>query len=115
MQEIELKKRPRLLTTVCILGFIWIVFSFPGVFSPSIKKLGDWYPALFGLLVACNFISFIGVWHMKRWGVHLFAIIFFIKELVLVFINDVNVFAILFSLFFLISMIIYYKKMDSNL
>ena len=115
METTTLKKRPKLLTVVCVLGFTWIVFSFPGVFSPSIKKLGDWYPALFGLIVAFNFISFIGVWHMKRWGVNLFAIAFFIKEMVLLLINDVSIIGIVFSTFFLISMMVHYKRMDINL
>lgn len=110
-----LHTRPKLLTVVCVMGFIWIVFSFPGVFAPSVKKLGDWYPALFGLLVASNFISFIGVWHMKRWGVNLFTITFFVKEIVLILINDINYIGIPVFLFFLISMIVHYKKMDVNL
>jgi Zn-dependent protease len=108
-------KRPLLIRIVCILGFIWIVFSFPSVFSPSIKKMGDWYPALFGLIVASSFISYIGVWHMKRWGVQLFIITFFIKEILLVMVEDISYVGIAFSLFFLISMLLYYKRMDLNL
>ena len=108
-------KRPTLISIVCILGFIWIVFSFPSVFSPTIKKMGDWYPALFGLIVACSFISYIGVWHMKRWGVQLFMITFFVKETILIVVNDVSYVGIVFSLFFLISMISFYKRMDLNL
>lgn len=108
-------KRPILIKIICILGFIWIVFSFPSVFSPSVKKMGDWYPALFGLIVACSFISYIGVWHMKRWGVQLFAITFFVKESVLFFVDDLNYLGILFSAFFLISMLFFYKRMDFNL
>ena len=113
--EATVRKRPILLTIVCILGFVWIVFSFPAVFSPSVKKLGDWYPALFGLIVASSFISYIGVWHMKRWGVSLFAITFFIKEVILVLINDVNYIGIGFSLFFIVPMLVFYKRMDANL
>lgn len=113
--ESVVRKRPGLITTVCVLGFIWIVFSFPAVFSPSVKKLGDWYPALFGLIVAVNFISYIGVWHMKRWGADLFIITFFIKEILLLFINDVSYAGIVFSVFFIISMVFFYKRMDVNL
>jgi hypothetical protein len=108
-------KRPGLITAICILGFIWIVFSFPGVFAPSLKKLGDWYPALFGILVATSFISYIGLWHMKRWGVQLFVISFFIKETLLVLIDDVSYVGILFSVFFIVSMLPFYKRMDVNL
>lgn len=109
------RKRPGLLTVVCILGFIWIVFGFIGVFSPSVKKLGDWFPALFGLMVAANFMAFIGIWHMKRWGVYVFAIAFFIKEIVLILIDDVSIVGVVFSLFFLGSMFAYFKRMDVNL
>ncbi|MCW3104820.1 MAG: hypothetical protein JWO09_3260 [Bacteroidetes bacterium] len=108
-------KRPVLITIVCILGFTWIVFSFPGVFAPSLKKLGDWYPALFGILVATSFISYIGLWHMKRWGVQLFLISFFVKETLLVLINDVSYAGIFFSAFFICSMLPFYKRMDVNL
>lgn len=108
-------KRPGLISVVCILGFIWIVFSFPSVFSPTIKKMGDWYPALFGLIVTSSFISYIGVWHMKRWGVQLFIITFFVKETILILVNDLSYVGVVFSLFFLISMIAFYKRMDLNL
>lgn len=108
-------KRPVLIRIICILGFIWIVFSFPSVFSPSVKKLGDWYPAIFGLIVASSFISYIGVWHMKRWGVQLFAITFFVKEALLFLVNDISYPGIVVSAFFLVSMLLFYKRMDLNL
>lgn len=113
--ESIIRKRPKLVTLVCVLGFIWIVFSFPAVFSPSVKKLGDWYPALFGLIVAMSFISYIGVWHMKRWGVSLFIIAFFIKEMILILINDINYIGIIFSALFISIMVFFYKRMDVNL
>jgi len=113
--ESIIRQRPKLLTLVCVLGFIWIVFSFPAVFSPSVKKLGDWYPALFGLIVAISFIAFIGVWHMKRWGASLYIIAFFIKEIILILINDINYIGIIFSALFIIIMVFYYKRMDVNL
>ena len=118
MLETVIKKRPVLISIVCVLGYIWIVFSLPGVFSPAVKKLGDWYPALFGLLVAASFISYVGVWHMKRWGVNLFIITFFVKEILLILINDTGVefyTGLTFSVFFITTMIVFYKRMDVNL
>lgn len=112
------KKRPGLLTVICIIGYLWIVFTFPGIFSPFIKKLGDWYPAIYGLLVAGSFISFVGVWHMKRWGVELYICTFFAKQIFLFLIDDYGFgtyFGILLSIFFIISFLIFYKKMDVNL
>ena len=113
--ETAIRKRPVLITTVCIIGFIWIVGSLPAVFSPSIKKLGDWYPALFGFLVAACFISYIGLWHMKRWGAHVFIGAFFLKEIILIIIDDVSYPGIVISVFFIACMTAYYKKMDVNL
>jgi Zn-dependent protease len=108
-------KRPGWLKLVCILGFIWITFSFLFVFAPSVKKMGDWYPAIYGLLVASGFMSYIGVWHMKRWGVQLFIITFFVKESILVLVNDVNYIGVAFSVLFMIPMVAYYRRMDLNL
>lgn len=108
-------KRPALLTVVCILGFIWIVFSFIGVFNPALKKMGDWYPAFFGLIVAGTFMSYIGVWHMKRWGVQLFAICFSVKTAALILMEDLSYVGLVFSLFFISSMVPFYKRMDNNL
>ena len=113
--EAVVRKRPVLISIVCVLGFIWIVFSFIGVFSPSLKKIGDWYPAIFGTLVATTFISYIGLWHMKRWGCQLFIISFFIKEMLLVVIDDVNYIGIGFSVFFICSILPFYKRLDLNL
>ena len=112
--ESVIRKRPLLISIVCILGFIWIVFSLPAVFSPTVKKLGDWYPALFGFIVAASFISYIGVWHMKRWGCSLFIITFFIKEIILIITEDVSASGIIFSLFFICTMVAYFKRMDVN-
>ena len=74
------KRRPLLISIICIIGFIWIVFTFPGVCSPFMKKIGNWVPALYGFIIACSFISYVGVWHMKKWGVHLYIITICIKE-----------------------------------
>ena len=110
-----IEKRPKLLTIVCVCGFFWIVFSFPSVFSPSVKKLGDWYPAMFGLIVAITFISYIGLWHLKRWGVSLFLIAFFIKQSLLLLINDLSYPGLVISILFIFVIVFYYKQMDVNL
>ncbi|MGZ4056270.1 MAG: hypothetical protein ACXVPU_10960 [Bacteroidia bacterium] len=108
-------KRPVIIKIICILGFISIVFNFLSVFSPSIKRMGDWYPALFGLLVATSFISYIGLWHMKRWGVQLFIITFFVKEVVNIMTGDLNLVPIIITALYMIPMLLFYKRMDMNL
>ena len=113
-----LTKRPILLTLTCIAGYIWVTISFPGIFSPAIKKLGDFYPALFGLIIASTFISLVGVWYLKKWGVQLYILTFFAKQILLLFINDtgtMTVIGIVFSIIFIIIFLVFYKRMDENL
>ena len=111
-------KRPLIIQIICIIGFLWIVLTFPGVFSPSIKKLGVFMPAIYGLIVAATFISFIGVWHMKRWGSELYVISFCAKILFFVWTQSFgmgNIPGIVISSFFIITFLFFYKKMDINL
>jgi hypothetical protein len=111
-------KRPLAISVICVIGFLWVTLSFPAVFSPSVKKLGDFVPALYGLLVAGSFIAYIGLWHMKQWGVLLFMAVFFIKTLFLVLINDLGggtILGILLSVTFIGILIRHFPKMDVNL
>lgn len=114
MQAVK-KKRPVLISIICIIGYIWIVVTFPGMFSPAVKKIGAWYPALYGIFVASNFISFIGAWNMKRWGAELFIVTFFVKQVVNFMANDVSFVGIFLSVLFIIVFVVYYRRMDVNL
>jgi hypothetical protein len=111
-------KRPWPITLVCILGYIWMILVLPGMFSPDVKKIGDFVPMIYGLILAFSFISFIGVWHMKRWGVELYLLIFFIKTSFFLLTDQLNYSAysgIFFSLIFIVIFSFYYKRMDRNL
>ena len=111
-------KRPVVVSIVCIIGFIQVVFSFPGVFSPSVKRLGDFYPALYGIVITLNFIAYIGTWHMKRWGVILLISAFFIKQLINIVTNDYGVYTIIGILTGVTCITIlcfFYKQMDVDL
>jgi hypothetical protein len=110
--------RPTIITIICILGYLWILFTFPGVFSPETKKLGDWIPAIYGLIIAGTFISFIGIWNMKRWGVEWYISFFCIKSIFFVMTDQLGIssyIGMLFSIAFIMIFFFYYKKMSLNL
>lgn len=112
------EKRPLILTIICIIGYIWIIGTFPGVFSPSVKKLGAFVPAIYGLIIAGTFISFIGIWYMKRWGVEAYILMFFAKQIFLWLTGDTGFstfLGIAFSAWFIITFFFFYRKMDVNL
>lgn len=110
--------RPKLITTVTSIAIVFILLSFPMLFMPSIKKLGDFIPLILGVIITLQFVSLIGVWHMKKWGVELFLIMFFVRILLFSWLNLNNwsfYFNIFYSIVFIICFLLHYKKMDANL
>jgi hypothetical protein len=110
-------KRPLIVSIISIIGWIMVVLSFVYAFSPNVKKIGEFYPALYSFVVCLQFISFVGIWYMKKWGVHLLVIAFFSKNILLVFMNSFTYADITFliSAIFLIILLFFYRKMDINL
>lgn len=111
-------KRPKIITLICVLGFIWIVFTFPGMFSPETKKMGDWVPAIYGFVIALSFISFIGVWNLKRWGVEMYIGVFVAKLIFFLLTDQLNgttYAGVVFSVWFIITFLFYYRRFDPNL
>lgn len=108
-------KRPVIITVLAITGILWSLLNFVFVFSPFIKKINDWAPAVYGLLVALQFIAFIGIWHMKRWGVLMFIITIFGKLTFSIIHNDVSYASLTLSIIILIFLLIFYKRMIKEL
>lgn len=110
--------RPRIITIICIIGYLAVLFTFPQVFSPPIKKLGMLMPAVFGILVSAQFIACVGVWYYKRWGVELYLIAFFAKTIFFMTTGQTGFsfyFGGLISLVSIILLLKYYRKMNPNL
>lgn len=109
------RKRPVLLSIVTIIGFIFTVFQFGIMMMPSIRKVGLFAPALYGLLVTVTFIALIGAWHMKRWGVEMLLYAAFAKMLYLSLIDELGVPGIVFMVLLIVGTLPFYKRMDRNL
>lgn len=111
-------KRPKIISFICIIGYLSVVFTFPQVFSPAVKKLGVLMPALYGILVAANFIGCVGIWYFKQWGVQLYLAAFFAKILFNLLVNETgSIFYanIFISLIFSLILLRFYPKMSPNL
>lgn len=107
--------RPVILTVICIVGILWSLMNFIFVFSPFIKKISDWAPAIYGIIVALQFISFIGIWHMKRWGVTLCISAFFTKIIFSILVDDINYVGIILSVIFTVFFLVFYRRMEDEL
>jgi hypothetical protein len=75
-------------------------------------------PAVYGILVACNFISCVGIWFFKQWGVQLYIVSFFAKTLFFVLLKQYS-FSLYLSSFvsiiFIFILLRFYPKMSQNL
>ncbi|MES2679510.1 MAG: hypothetical protein V4635_06475 [Bacteroidota bacterium] len=111
-------KRPKIISFICIVGYLSVLLAFPQVFSPQVKKLGALMPALFGVLVAANFIACVGIWYYKQWGVQLYLLSFFAKILFNLSIDDLGFgfyFNLTLTVLFIFALLRFYPKMDRNL
>ncbi len=77
------KKRPLVITIVCILAFVGLISLIPSIFSSEAKAVGNWYPPYLGFNVMMGLVAFIGLWRMKKWSVILYALFLGINQIVL--------------------------------
>ena len=110
--------RPKIITIVSVIAIILVLLAFPMLFIPSIKRMGDFVPMTLGIIITLQFVSVIGIWHMKRWGVQLFIIMFTIRVITFMFLELYGFrfyFNIFYSLLFLVFFLMHYRDMDKNL
>jgi len=78
---------PKDIRIVTIIALILVLLAFPMLFTPSIKRMGDFIPMILGIIITLQFVSLIGIWHMKQWGVQLFIIMFCIRVITFMFLD----------------------------
>jgi hypothetical protein len=76
-------QRPFPITLICLIGFIGVLISIPLIFSPFVSMFGAWYPPYLALSVVVGFVSMLGLWKMRRWGLFLYTAAFFINQIIL--------------------------------
>jgi hypothetical protein len=107
--------RPKVITVACILGFLLVILGMPAVFSPDTRKLGDFFPALYGALISLRFIGYIGLWHYKRWGVEMFLTTFVAQLIADILFTSVNPVSVIYHVAVFTLLVFHYRKMDRNL
>jgi hypothetical protein len=108
-------KRPTILTVLCIISFAYAVLGFPTIFSPFIKKQGDFFPAFTGILISLEFISVVGVWYMKKWGLSIYLLTAMLNQSLLIYIDNWAMYKLALPMLFIIVTVFFYKQMDDNL
>lgn len=111
-------KRPKILS---ILGVAWYIISagqIIAISAPAIRDISSWYPMLYGSIIALRFISIVGIWHMKKWGVELFVYVTIAKIITQVLVGDFGGGAVadsFLSAMLIIIALFYYKRMGRDL
>ena len=111
-------QRPKSISIITVTAIVLVLLAFPMLFTPSIKRMGDFVPMVLGIIITLQFVSLIGIWHMKQWGVQLFIIMFCVRVITFMFLDLYTFrffFNILYSIVFIIFFLIHYRKMDTNL
>lgn len=75
-------------------------------------------PALYGILVASHFISCVGIWYFKQWGVQLYLLAFFAKTLFYLGTDQMGFsfyFGVVLTLVFGSILLKHYPRMNPNL
>ena len=111
-------QRPKSISIITITAIVLVLLAFPMLFTPSIKRMGDFVPMILGIIITLQFVSLIGIWHMKQWGVQLFVIMFCLRLITFMFLDLYTFrffFNIFYSIIFIVFFLIHYRKMDSNL
>ena len=107
--------RPNAISLICLMGFAVSVSGFPGIFSPFVKKKGDWFPALSGMITALEFIAVVGTWYMKKWGGYLYLMSALASQIVALMIDNWSPIKAIIPSVFLCVYLFHQKKMDTNL
>jgi len=113
-----LVQRPKSISVITVTAIVLVLLAFPMLFTPSIKRMGDFVPMVLGIIITLQFVSLIGIWHMKQWGVQLFIMMFCIRIITFMFLDLYTFrffFNIFYSLIFIVFFLIHYRKMDTNL
>ncbi|MEO5645580.1 MAG: hypothetical protein ABIQ40_02940 [Bacteroidia bacterium] len=116
--SIAIGKRPKIISILSVVGFIFSAGQIIAISAPAIRDVGGWYPMLYGSIIALRFISLVGVWYMKKWGAELFAYVTITKIAVQVLVGDFGLASgvdAFFSVVFAIVFLCFYKRMGRDL
>lgn len=76
-------RRPRIITAICVIGFIGAFATIPMVFSDASRQIGDWYPPYLAFSAVVGLVCMIGLWMMKKWSIIAYTTFCGINQVVL--------------------------------
>jgi hypothetical protein len=111
-QQPNEKKRPTVITVVCLIGFIGAALLLPLVFSAASSKIGSWYPAYLGFSAIIGLVCMGGLWNMQKWAAYTYTGLFIINQIVLLTMGVWNILSLLIPAIVISIVLPHLKKMD---
>lgn len=108
-------KRARWFSWLIGQSFAVTLVQFGMMMLPSFRHAGLFVPAIYGIIITATFISLVGIWHMKKWGVEMLIYSFLVREIFLAIMGEVSSLGIIYQLLLIGLSLIVYRKMDRNL
>ncbi len=106
------KKRPLVITVVCVISFIGAALTIPLIFSEVAGQIGSWYPPYLGFSAVIGLVCMIGLWNMKKWAAYTYTAFVLINQIVLLQMGVWNIMALLIPAIVICIALTHLKKMD---
>jgi hypothetical protein len=77
-------KRPKIITAICIIGFIGLFGGVPLIFSDAAKSISSWYQPFLALSTIIGLVNMVGLWMMKKWAAVLYISMTVINQIIMI-------------------------------
>jgi hypothetical protein len=105
-------RRPIVMTAICAVSGLGILFTIPLIFSEAAASIGAWYPPFLAASAAVGAACTVGFWLMRRWAVYLYTGVLCLSQIVLLAMGAWNIVALLIPLAVVIIGFIYLPRME---
>ncbi|WP_153912776.1 hypothetical protein [Shewanella sp. TC10] len=109
--DIEAKKRPALISIVCILHFVGGLISLPIIFTDSATIVGAWYPYFLAIATLIGLATFIGLWMMKRLAAYAYIFYALVNQFVLIYTGVWVVATLVMPVLMVVLIAVYFKRL----
>lgn len=92
--DVMTNKRPKIITVICIVGFVGVFATIPFIFSDMSKQIGTWYQPYLALSAVIGLVCMTGLWMMKKWSIIAYTTFFGINQVALLALGFWNIFAL---------------------
>jgi hypothetical protein len=75
--------RSGIITALCVLMFVGVLFTVPIIFSQIARDIGAWYPPLLAFSAVVGIVCMVGLWNMRKWPVYAYTAFCGVNQVIL--------------------------------